>query len=59
MERLAEHATDTYLRVVDIVRWDSAVAEQYQIGVLPTLGLFADGKLVSQDTDEILGRLER
>ena len=45
------------LRVVDVVRWDSPVAEQYSIRCLPTLWLYENGALASQKSDEVLARL--
>jgi hypothetical protein len=45
------------LRRIDVVRWDSPVAEQYSIRLLPTLWLYENGSLVSQKSDEVLARL--
>ncbi len=42
------------IRRINIVKWDSAVARQYKISRLPTLWLYRDGKLINQDSQEIL-----
>ncbi len=49
--------TQIPLRKVDIKNWNSAVAQQYNIQRLPTLWLYKDGKIVSQDSRDVLQRL--
>lgn len=43
---------------IDIGRWGSPVAEQFGINRLPTLWLYEGGQRVSQDTRDVLSRLQ-
>ena len=54
---LAQRQPQLKLRRVDVVRWDSPVAEQFSIRCLPTLWLYENGSLVTKNADEISRRL--
>ena len=49
---------DTTLRVIDIKSWESPVARQYQIQILPHLVLFKDGEHELSGFDDVKARLE-
>ncbi len=57
LEALANRRTNVSLRLVDIQSWDSPVARQYGVRRLPWLWLYADGKLVTKDSEQVLDRL--
>ena len=57
MEDLAEETGDFVIRKVDIDKFGSDVARQYNIRRLPTLWLYDGDELVSKDTREILQTL--
>lgn len=59
MEALARNNPRVKLRVVDVVGWESAVAQQYNIRSLPTVWLYEDGELYSKDLKTIVERLGR
>ncbi|MGH7162846.1 MAG: hypothetical protein ACREID_05125 [Planctomycetota bacterium] len=44
---------------VEIVSFDSVVADRHDIAKLPTLRLYDGTKLLSEDTDAILAALQR
>jgi len=56
---LAEQHPKVKLRRVDVVGWNSAVAEQDEIRQLPTLWLYEDGELVTKDSREVAARLQK
>jgi thiol-disulfide isomerase/thioredoxin len=60
LDRIAELHPDTLaIRKVDVINWDSPVARQYQIDVLPHLKLFGpNGDLLAEgDADRVLAAL--
>ena len=57
LEALAEHDPKVKLRVIDIGSWDSPVARQFGIRLLPTVWLYEDGALYSKDRDRVLAKL--
>ncbi len=59
MEALVEKSADLYLRKVDVVRWDSAVAGQHSIRRLPHLILYdAKGNVLAEGTREVLEEIQ-
>ncbi|MFT4516125.1 MAG: thioredoxin-like negative regulator of GroEL [Planctomycetota bacterium] len=57
LEALANKRDNVRLRIVDIGSWDSAIAQQSRTRSLPSLWLFEDGELVSDDTSDVIGEL--
>lgn len=57
MEALANSRPDVKLRIVDVVSWDSAAARQHGIRSLPTIWLYQDGELLTQDRDAVVAKL--
>ena len=57
MAALASQHPQLKLRRIDVVSWNSPVAEQYSIRCLPTLWLYENGSLVSKNPDAIWTRL--
>jgi len=59
LEDLVRRKGTLRLRVIDIVNWDSEVAQQHGIQRLPTLALYDGRELVSDDLREVIEILER
>ncbi len=57
MEALVKKHQDLKLRKIDIVRWGSPVATQFEIDRLPDLLLYENGELAAYGTHEVLARL--
>ena len=57
LEALAKESDRLKLRKVDVVSWDSPVAQRYRIRSLPTLWLYIDGERVETDARAALERL--
>lgn len=54
LEKLATKDPDVFLRKVDIVEWNSAVARQHGIKSIPSVRVYdASGKLVGQPTSDL------
>jgi len=45
------------IKRINIVKWDSAVARQYKIQRLPTIWMYKDGKLVNQNSQDVLKQI--
>lgn len=56
---LAEQHPKVKLRKVDVQSWQSDVAQQYSIRLLPTLWLYEDGELVTKDSRAVAARLQK
>ena len=54
MEALVNQRSDLRLVRIDIRTWDSPVATQFGIRVLPTVWLYEDGRILSHDTRQAL-----
>jgi hypothetical protein len=57
LEALATRRQDVFVRIVDIVSWDSPVARQHGVQRLPSVWLYEDGELVTADTGRAVGVL--
>lgn len=57
MEALARQHAEVKLRIVDVVSWNSDVAQQHGIRSLPTIWLYEDGELSTKDRGAVLARL--
>ncbi len=58
MEALIRNTDAANLRIIDIDRWGSPVAEQYGIRSIPALWLYEGTERVSTDTREVLRLLQ-
>ena len=45
------------IKRIDIVNWKSDVARQYKINRLPTVWMYKDGKLINQNSQEVLKQI--
>ena len=59
LEAIAKERQDVQLRIIDIDSWSSEVTQQHQIRNLPTLWLYADGNLVTKDTNDTIAKLRQ
>ena len=54
LEEVARTETDVFLRRVDIISWNSEVAQQYKLGHVPNLRVFdANGRMVGKPTQSL------
>lgn len=58
LEALATQHPNIKLRRIDVGSWSSPVARQHGIRRLPTVWLYENGALVTQDSKAALARLQ-
>jgi thiol-disulfide isomerase/thioredoxin len=60
LERLARSRSDVAIRKVNVVDWDTPVAEQYRVTYLPYLQMYGpNGALIAEGADRVLAEIRR
>jgi thiol-disulfide isomerase/thioredoxin len=60
LEQLARSRPDVAIRKVNVVDWDTPVAEQYRVTYLPYLQMYGpDGALIADGADQVLAEIRR
>lgn len=58
LEAFANHRSDMRLQFIDIRNWNSPVAKQFDIRMLPMVWLFENGRQLTNETGATLATLQ-